>query len=329
MHSIVSGVTVRGACGVFVAAALVVSGAALAAKGGNGGGKGGGGGGGGGGGTGPATRLEGAGDSIMRGYNASCTRNTGLFDFLCYGGGDQVQNSFLDGSSTSVLSLVDRYIVLDPAATGGKAASQSGSEMTDPAKNNFATQASAIVAAASTPVRVVVELGANDMCNRNSSAELYTDAQWQSAVDAGLQTLVNGLPNGSTVLLGGVPRVQDLRAAGIAKQTSNSRVDCEAFWTTYDVCPIATADGSNYEALSSRQARYNQILAARAQAFNADAATTGVEVVAEYQGEFVSSVGTYRFSASELNGGDCFHPSIEGQNKLSEIFWSNDPFKGR
>ena len=327
MHNVVSGGSIRFASGVLLAA-LIVSGAALAAKGGNGGGKGSGGGGGGGG-TASAARIEGAGDSIMRGYNASCTRNTGLFDFLCYGGGDQAQNSFLDGSSTSVLSIVDRYLTIDPAATGGKSASQSGSEMTDPAKNNFATQANAIVAAATTPVQVVVELGSNDLCNRNSAAEFYTDAEWQAAVDAGLQTLVNGLPNGSTVLLSSVPRVQDLRAAGIAKQTSNSRVDCEAFWTTFDVCPIATADDSNYDALELRQTRYNETLTARAQAFNTDAASTGVEVVAEYQGEFVSSVGTYRFSASEINGGDCFHPSIEGQNKLSEVIWTNDPFKNR
>jgi hypothetical protein len=320
MNNVVSGTSIHIATGVLLAA-LIVSGAALAAKGGNGGGKGGHGGGGGG--TAPAARIEGAGDSIMRGYNASCTRNTGLFDFLCYGGGDQGQNSFLDGSSTAVLSIVDRYLTIDPAATGGKSASQSGSEMTDPANNNFATQANAIVAAATTPVQVVVELGSNDLCNRNSAAEFYTDAQWQAAVDSGLQTLVNGLPNGSTVLLSSVPRVQDLRAAGIAKQTSDSRVDCEAFWTTFDVCPIATADDSNYGALALSQARYNEILAARAQAFNADAASTGVEVVAEYQGEFLSSVGTYRFSASEVNGGDCFHPSIEGQNKLSEMIWNN------
>lgn len=320
----------------FASLALLVAmvgsfGPAEAAKGGNAGGKGGGNGGGsgGGGGSSPAAHLEGAGDSIMRGYNASCTRNTGFFDFLCYGGGDQPQNSFFDGSSTSVTSLVDRYITIDPNATGSKSASQSGSEMTDPTRNNFATQATAIVAAATAPVRVIVELGGNDLCNRDSTADLYSDTQWQSAVDAGLSVLANGLPDGSTVLLSGVPRVQDLRAAGIAKQTADSRVDCEAFWKTFDICPIATANDVNHDALAERQRRYNEILAARAQAFNLNAVSTGVEVVADYQGEFTTSLGTYAFSPGDMNGGDCFHPSIQGQNKLSEILWNNDPFKSR
>jgi hypothetical protein len=263
----------------------------------------------------------------MRGYNATCTGNTGILDLFCYSGGDQDENSFLDGSSGSVTSIVDRYVAIDSNATGGKSASESGSEMTDPAKNNFATQADSIVANASQPVRVVVELGGNDLCNRGAASDLYTDTEWQDAVDAGLQTLVDGLPDGSTVLLSSVPRVHDLRAAGIEKQNSESGVDCEAFWNTYDVCRIATADDQNFDALAERQQSYNEILASRAQYFNDQAATTGVEVVAEYQGESLESVGTYAFSATDINGGDCFHPSISGQNKLSEIIWNNNPYQ--
>ncbi len=139
-------------------------------------------------------RVEGAGDSIMQGYNASCSSNTGLFDFLCYGGGEQPANSFLDGSSTAVTSIVDRYIQLDSQVTGGKAASASGSEMTDATKNNFATQASAIVSAATQPTRVFVELGGNDICNRATVNDLYTDAVWETAVRTGLETLVTGCP---------------------------------------------------------------------------------------------------------------------------------------
>jgi hypothetical protein len=313
-----------------LALGLAVTGPALAAKPDNpGGGNGGGNGGGKGGGKNktPAVRVEGAGDSIMRAYNADCTGNTGLFDFLCYGGGDQNENSFLDGSSSNVLSIVDRYVALDSRATGGKSASASGSEMTDPARNNFQTQAAAIVSAATQPVKVVVELGGNDLCNRSSDADLYPDAQWQAAVDGGLQLLVDGLPDGSTVYLSSVPRVQDLRGVGIEKQNSTSRVNCEAFWSSFDVCPIATSSDLYFAALGERQKAYNEILAGRAGHFNSLATTTGVEVVTEYQGEEIVSVGTYRFAPTDINGGDCFHPSISGQNKVSEVLWSNNPFK--
>ena len=66
---------------ILISVALVFAMPALAAKGGNSGGGGGDkpdkGSGGGGGGKPPPTRVEGAGDSIMRGYNADCTSNTG------------------------------------------------------------------------------------------------------------------------------------------------------------------------------------------------------------------------------------------------------------
>jgi lysophospholipase L1-like esterase len=306
--------------------ALATAGSAIAAKGGTKGGGGGGKGGGHGGNEPPpapaAVHLEGAGDSIMRGYNASCTSNTKLFSFLCYGGGDQPQNSFFDGSSDQVTSLLDDYLTISEASAS-QAAAASGSEMTDPAHNNFAAQANAIIAAVSSPTRVVIELGGNDICNRGTVDELYDDATWTAAVDAGLELLVNGLPDGSTVLIAGVPRVQDLRAAGIALQQSASSVDCEAFWSSFDVCRIATASDAALAAIGDRQRRYNEILRDRAAAYNDLALQTGVEVVTDYIDEVSTSVGTYSFGAGDINGGDCFHPSIEGQNTLAEMLFNS------
>jgi lysophospholipase L1-like esterase len=276
-------------------------------------------------------RILGGGDSIMRGYNATCTGNTGFLDLFCYSGGDQPENSFFDGSSSSVNSIVDRYIQLDPLTTGSKSASASGSEMTDPSKNNFATQANAIVSSATQPVRVFVELGGNDICNRATVNDLYSEAVWESAVRAGLNSLVNGLPDGSTVLLVSVPRVQDLRAAGIAKQQSTSGVNCQNFWASFDVCRIATADGADLatrlSAVGARQRAYNDKLVTLAGEYNGQAGSTGVEVVAEFDATANTSVGSYSFQATDINGGDCFHPSIQGQNKLSEIIWGRNPYK--
>jgi lysophospholipase L1-like esterase len=180
-------------------------------------------------------------------------------------------------------------------------------------------------------VRVFVELGGNDLCNRTTVNDLYSDAVWESAVRAGLDSLVNGLPDGSTVLLVSVPRVQDLRAAGIAKQQSTSGVNCQNFWASFDVCRIATADGADLatrlSAVGARQRAYNDTLAALASEYNGQAGSTGVEVVAEFDATANASVGSYSFQATDINGGDCFHPSIQGQNKLSEIIWGRNPYK--
>jgi lysophospholipase L1-like esterase len=275
-------------------------------------------------------RAKGGGDSIMRGYNASCTRNDflGLF---CYSGGDQPENSFMDGSSSSVLSLVDRYIQIDPLFTGDKNASASGSEMIDGAKNNFATQAAAIVGSATQPTRVFIELGGNDLCNRTTVNDLYPVATWEAAVGTGLRALVDGLPDGSTVMMVSVPRVQDLRAAGILKQQATSGVNCQSFWSTFGVCRIATADGGDLStrlaAIEARQTAYNEALVALAAAYNAEATTTGVEVVTDYDPNIDLSVGSYRFQPDDINGGDCFHPSIQGQNRLSEVIWNKNPHR--
>jgi hypothetical protein len=278
-------------------------------------------------------RGKGGGDSIMRGYNADCTRNTGLFDFLCYGAGDKPQYSFFDGSSSTVLSIEDRYIQVDPLFAADQNSAASGSEMVDQAKNNFLAQATTIVDSVSVPVRVFIELGGNDICNRGNAEQLYSVETWETAVRAGLDKLVWGLPGnkalpaGSTVMMVSVPRVQDLRAVGLAKQASSSRINCENFWASYDVCRIATASDANFGAIDERQKAYNARLATLAQAYNADAMTTGIEVVTDYDAIANASVGSYSFQLGDINGGDCFHPSIQGQNKLSEVIWKRNPHK--
>jgi lysophospholipase L1-like esterase len=306
--------------------AILVSGFVLAAKPGGGGG-----------GTTWTVRLLAAGDSITMGYNATCTANTSFLDAFCFGGGDQPENSYFDGTSSAVVSLADKFIAAGASTTYSKAGSKSGSELVG-GTNNFATQAAAIVSAAGRkPVQVKVLLGGNDICNRTSTATMYSEQTWTSALQAGLNTLTQRLPDGSSVVLVGVPRVQDLYAAGLAK--SSSRVDCPAFWDSYDVCEIATVDklmggetlAQRLPQIAARQQAYNTILLQQAAAYNAQAASTRVEVVAETDGNtsVLPEVGNYTFSATEINGGDCFHPSISGQNRLSTIVWDNDPYKVR
>jgi hypothetical protein len=312
---------------LMAAIAATASGLAIAAKPGGGGG----------GTTTWTVRLQGIGDSIMQGYNASCTGNTSFLDLLCYSGGEQPENSYFDGTSSAVHSLADRFIAAGATTTYSKAASKSGSEMVG-GTNNFRTQAQAVVNAVRKPVQVKVELGGNDICNRTSTATMYTDDQWRGAIRAGLDLLTQRLPDGSSVVLVGVPRVQDLYAVGMAK--SSSSVNCPSFWSTYDVCTIATRNdvfgGETLDArlpkISERQLRYNLILADEAAAYNSIAAQTRVEVIAETYGPFgtgVPEVGTYLFKTTEINGGDCFHPSIAGQNKVSEVVWGNDRFTVR
>lgn len=291
----------------------------------------------------PATpRASAAGDSITMAFAASCSRNVSFWDLFCLLGGDQPENSWFDGDSSAVLSVIDRYrLEVDPDSSGTKAAAESGSEMVGvtvggETPRNFTDQAAEIVARVPLPNRVEVMLGGNDICNRDCADPascgnpLLDDDRWRAGVQAGLEILVHGLPEGATILLVGVPRVQDLYAAGIARQETDSGVNCQSVWSTYGICRIATDDGTlngesqaeRLAAIGERQQRYNEILAELAQSYNG---AGGVEVVAEYGDGTGLSVGTYAFGAGDINGGDCFHPSIGGQNIVADVVWGNNP----
>jgi len=284
-----------------------------------------------------------AGDSITMGFAADCRYNFWFWDLFCLLGGDQPEHSWFDGWDSSVQSVHDKYKQLNGSISANKSAAASGSEMRG-GSNNFATQAANIVAQTTTPDHVEVVLGGNDICNRgctdpaNCNDPVYTNAQWRSSVQAGLDTLVSGLPAGSTVYLGGVPRVQDLRAAGIAKQKTTYRINCENIWSTFNVCSIATNGGTfngeshaqRFAALERIQREYNEVIAQEAAAYNSNANgknPRGIEVVSNYVNESTSSTGTFRFGKNDIDGGDCFHPSLRGQNTVADLMWAGNPDK--
>lgn len=283
------------------------------------------------------SKVTAAGDSITMGFAADCKYNRYFWDLFCLLGGDQPEHSWFDGSSSNVDSVHDKYKVLDSSIAANKSAAASGSEMRG-GSNNFATQAQNIVAQTTVADHVEVLLGGNDICNRgctdpaNCADPLYTDAQWRASVQAGLDILVQNLPIGSTVYLAGVPRVQDLRAAGLAKQASSSRIRCENVWSNYDICTIATSGSTlNGESTSQRlaaievtQQRYNAILTEEANAYNGNANgknARGIEVISDYVDSNTPAVGTTSFGANDIDGGDCFHPSVAGQNIVADTVW--------
>ena len=288
------------------------------------------------------TFMAASGDSITQAFSADCTCNAGLlglFCLLCPAGGDQPQHSWFDGGSLGG-SYVEQY---------GPGSGISSSRVSVSGGSTFSSQVDDILALAPLPELVMVELGGNDICNRdcvdpgNCANALYTDAEWESSLQAGLDKLVgfnhpSSLAPGATVYLLGVPRIQDLRPAGIALQQSSGSVDCASFWSSFGVCEVATRGATlNGETLATRLAgitsrvqRYNEIVRDQAFAYATNENgrnPLGIEVVADYVNEATPSVGTTNFSASELNGGDCFHPNLAGQRLLATGAWSGSPRK--
>lgn len=290
------------------------------------------------------TRIAAAGDSITQGFAANCTCNANFFCLLCPALGDKPQYSWFNGSSLAA----SFYGLYGGSASGITATrvSVSGAEMTAGA-DDFASQVDDVLALVPVPDLLVVELGGNDVCSRacvdagHCADPLYDDATWSAAIEAGLDKLVGfghptSLPPGATVYLLGVPRVHDLHDAGIAKQQSTSNVDCASFWDDFDVCEVATVDvpmsgedlPTRRAAIAERVRRYNEILRDLALAYSTNANgrnPNGIEVVADYVNEAVASIGTTRFGPNEINGGDCFHPSVGGQGLISAAAWRSNP----
>ena len=293
--------------------------------------------------SGVPARMAVAGDSITRGFAADCECNLSFSCLLdcVLGGTDQPQHSWFDGESSSVFSLVDRFRTFDSSISADSSAAESGARMRG-GDDSFAIQATRILALSPRPDFVAVLLGGNDICSRecssptNCTSPRFSDAQWREAVQLGLDPLVAGLPAGAAIYLGSVPRVQDLLSAGLEKQDGDSSIDCELAWETFDICRIATDPSTlNGEvpavrtaAIATRQRRYNEILLEEARAYSSNSNGRNprrISVVSEYQGDSVPSLGTFVFGADDINGSDCFHPSLAGQAKIAELMWSKSP----
>lgn len=293
------------------------------------------------------TSTSAAGDSITRAFGADCTYNTTIFGLWCVAGNaDQPWHSWFDGWDADVNSVHDRYKALDASITANKDASQTGAEMVgkNDTERKFAEQAALIVAQTPAPDHVEMIFGGNDICSRdcvdpaNCADPLYTDEEWRQGIRDGLNTLMTGLPGGSSIVMGSVPRVQNIRQAGVDLQASDEWIDCDNLWSSYDVCSIVTNPGVlngesmavRHAGVSAAQQRYNEIIREEAEAYNSNSNglnPNGIELVAEYVDEYTPSGGTFEFGAEHLNGGDCFHPNVATQGKIAEFMWNGNPFK--
>ena len=130
-----------------------------------------------------------------------------------------------------------------------------------------------------------------------------------------------------------VPRVQDLREVGVAKSSScNTHLEHRERLPHHhqrrhaerrELCDAARRRRANGSSATTRSC------AKRPLAYTANDSgqnPRGIEVVTDYTDETPgTSVGTTTFLPTDINGGDCFHPSIQGQNKLADGIWTLNP----
>ncbi|NMO13525.1 SGNH/GDSL hydrolase family protein [Pyxidicoccus fallax] len=249
--------------------------------------------------------------------------------------GDHPELSWVRGTSSNVYSVFMRYQELVPSFTQ-QPESVSGAEMVG-GGNNFAAQAARVCAQEEKPQTVSVLLGSNDVCNRprsssaDATANMYSLDTWVNALRAGLDQLAACLPPGATVHVLSFPRVDFLYSAGYAKGLWCPYV----VWPGAGICRIVTAErsGARRAQIGARVNEYNEATRAEVELYRANADgrnPRGIHFVADWQGSIENgyantSVGTYVFRAADINGTDCFHPSVSAQRKLACVAWASNP----
>jgi lysophospholipase L1-like esterase len=168
-----------------------------------------------------------------------------------------------------------------------------------------------------------VLLGGNDVC-RDSIGDLPTDAEFEADFRAGMETLLGNLPDGASVQVAAIPDVKRLYDIGRDK-TALGIVDCELVWAlTLLGFPCGSMlspfnDETDRLYVQSRNIGYNQILA-----------DVTAELALQHPTKFLdfSEVTfTEPFTLRDISDIDCFHPSWEGEKRISRAVWFDGLFQ--
>lgn len=168
--------------------------------------------------------------------------------------------------------------------------------------DDFVTQANTTIPLA--PDLVTVFLGHNDLCV-DSVSQIPSNAVFESHVRAGLDTLIAGLPDATIVVLEIIDVAQ-------LWDCCSGDFGCRFAWSLYGVCESVTASSDADRAVvRQRTIEFNNILR---------------NVCAEKGVEFDDNIFEQTFTLSDVSGTDCFHPSVQGQQKLSEASYDEGRF---
>jgi lysophospholipase L1-like esterase len=271
----------------------------------------------------PPSKQSNCGDSISQAFGANSVP------------GDHPDMSWAQGSDDRVNSTAERTSALFAGFTQ-EPESVTGAEMVG-GNDNFPAQAQRICSQDVKPTRVRVLLGGNDVCNRvrssneDAAANLYSVTTWTSALRAGLDQLAECLPAKSVVQVLSMPRVDGLYEAGHDKSTW-----CHVgVWPLAGICRIVTAESNATRRVQIGAAidRYNETTAREVAAYDVNTNgrnPRGIGFITDWAGSIAAgkqntSIGTYRFTADDINGTDCFHPNLKGQARLACIAWAKSP----
>ena len=151
------------------------------------------------------------------------------------------------------------------------------------------------------PDYVTILIGANDACSWNGSEAEQRLVGFERDVGNAIEELVQKNPN-IKLLLAAVPDLKRLRDLGIKN-------GCQRKWDLYGIC-------RQYLGRNSTIAGRNQVVE------NLNQINEVLRMVSTKWPDHVAfsqATSEFEFEFSDVSTIDCFHPSIAGQNKISEV----------
>jgi len=246
--------------------------------------------------------MAAAGDSITVAYNAE--------GFL----GEQYEVSWALGDSLQVNSHAQRLWALEPGFSW------------DAEYDNYAVAGANIIDLKDQIAAIVengpydyvaVFMGHNDICDASCDELLdedpgtgmlgteafedrFLDAMWR-LYDQDNDGFIDENP--PDVVVSSLARVSDLYDAG------KDDVGCTSIWSLANICRVVTSGNPVCIAEADKRTQeYNEIFADWADYFGYT---------------YVPQLYETQFTLEDLSDFDCFHPNVQGQNKISEVIWDN------
>jgi len=140
------------------------------------------------------------------------------------------------------------------------------------------------------PDYLTIEIGGNDACHGKFDVS--------SKVDLILDKVTILNPEIQIVLVP-IPNLLSVRKLG------EVRSHCRSVWKAFNACPEILGKNANPEAIQNKIDVINDEL---------------TEVAGKYsQVSYKRELGDFEFAVEDISKTDCFHPSVSGQEKLSEM----------